>query len=105
MPISRHSRICRSDSLPSLPKMGRSSDATAPLRAHHGHWNPIETSRCGCHIGRELQVLEEDKTMTWKRLMLVTLVAMLIALGAMGIRARSVAAASGQIPFNGSYSG
>jgi len=37
--------------------------------------------------------------------MLVTLVAMLIALGAMGIRARSVAAARGQIPFNGSYSG
>jgi hypothetical protein len=43
--------------------------------------------------------------MTRKRLMLVTLVAMLIALGAMGIRARSVAAAGGQDPFNGSYSG
>jgi hypothetical protein len=56
-------------------------------------------------IGRELQAGEENKTMTWKRLMLVTLVAMLIALGAMGIRARSVAAAGAQVPIYGSYSG
>jgi hypothetical protein len=57
------------------------------------------------HIGRELQAGEENKTMTRKRLMLVTLVAMLTALGAMGIRARSVVASGGQVPFNGSYSG
>ena len=43
--------------------------------------------------------------MTRKRVLLVTLVAMLIALGAMGMRARSVAAAGGQVPFHGSYSG
>jgi hypothetical protein len=57
------------------------------------------------HIGRELQAGEENETMSRKRLMLVALVAMLIALGAMGIRARSVAAAGGQVPFHGSYSG
>jgi hypothetical protein len=44
--------------------------------------------------------------MNWKRLMLVALVGMLIVLGAMGIRARSVAAASAQqVPFSASYSG
>jgi hypothetical protein len=57
------------------------------------------------HIGRELQAGEENESMTRKRLMLVTLVAMLIALGAMGIRAKSVAAASGQVPFIAFYSG
>lgn len=57
------------------------------------------------HIGRELQAGEENETMTRKRVLLVTLVAMLIALGAMGMRARSVAAAGGQVPFHGSYSG
>lgn len=43
--------------------------------------------------------------MTKKRLMLVTLVAMLIALGSIGIRARLAAASGGQVPFHGSYSG
>jgi hypothetical protein len=57
------------------------------------------------HIGSELQAEEENKTMSRKRVMFVTLVAVLIALGAMGIRARSVAASGGQVPFNGSYSG
>ena len=57
------------------------------------------------HVGRKLQAGEENETMNRKRLMLVTLVAMLIALGAMGIRARSVDAADGQVPFNAFYSG
>jgi hypothetical protein len=46
--------------------------------------------------------------MTKKRLMLVMIVMfvpILIALGAMGIRARTVSAAGGRIPFAGSFSG
>lgn len=43
--------------------------------------------------------------MTRKRLMLVAIVALLVALGAIGVRARSVAAASGRVPFNAFYSG
>ena len=44
--------------------------------------------------------------MTRKRSLLVLLVAMLLAVGTMGIRARSVAAASTQqVPFSASYSG
>jgi hypothetical protein len=52
-----------------------------------------------------MQAGEENGTMTRKRLPLVVLVAVLVVLGSVGIRARLVSAAGSQLPLVGSYSG
>ena len=65
---------------------------------------PSEPANERGHIGHQAE--GENRMITRKRSLLVALVSMLIAVGAMGIRAIPVSAASThQVPFKGSYSG
>ena len=67
---------------------------------------PSEPANARCHAGHELQAEGENKMITRKRALLVLLATMLISLGAVGIRAIPVSAASAhQVPFSASYSG